>query len=131
MVPDLKYSANVNCSPEGNWFYMKEGNYMIFSSIKSEFEKVRHLEGISMYDDSIIRLRVVIELLKKKVKQGKVKLSIEDYKNVAYEVLLSDPVLARADENMLKSGVNNWVPCMLSTPLYEDVPKNIRGKVIV
>jgi hypothetical protein len=131
MLPDLKYSANVNCSSHGNWFFMREGKYMLFSSIKSEFESVRHLEGVSVYGDSIIRLRVVIELLKKNVKQGKVELSIEDFKNVAYTVLKSDPALGRADEDMLKSGVDIWVPGMLSTPLYEEVPNNIRGKAIV
>jgi len=131
MLPDLKYSADLNCSSHGNWFFMREGKYMLFSSIKSEFERVRHLEHMATYGDSIIRLRVVMELLKKNVKQGKVELSIEDFKNVAYNVLKSDPVLGRADEDMLKSGVDVWVPCMLTTPLYEELPKNIRGKAIV
>jgi hypothetical protein len=130
-LPDFKYSPGNTYSSGGKWFYMKEGNYVILSGIKSEFERVKHLEGISIYGENIIRLRIVMELLKKNVKQGKLKLSIEDYKNIAYKVLRSDPALSRADEGMLKDGVNNWVSPILSTPLYEDIPKNIRGKVVV
>jgi len=130
MLPDLKYSPRNIYSSEEKWFYLKEGKYVILSGIKSEFEKVKHLEGISIYGDSIIRLRIVMELLKKNVKQNKLQLSIEDYKNIAYKVLSSDPALSKANENMLDDGVNNWVPSMLSTPLYEDIPKNIRNKVV-
>lgn len=130
-LPDLKYSPENTYTSQGKWFYLKEGKYVILAGIRSEFEKVNHLEGISIYGENIIRLRIVMELLKKNVKKGKLTLSIEDYKNIAYKVLRSDPVLSRADESMLKDGVNNWVPSMLSTPLYEDIPKDIRGKAVV
>ncbi|RQO80219.1 hypothetical protein DBR40_00960 [Pedobacter sp. KBW01] len=108
---------------------MKDGKYVILSGIKSELEKVRHLEGISIYGDNIIRLRLVIELLKKNVKRGLINLSEEDYKELAYKVLRTDPTLLRTDDSLIEDGVNNWLSPMLLTPLYEDILQQDRGKV--
>jgi hypothetical protein len=130
-LPDLKYSSSTTNPKTGNWYYMKEGKYVIFSGIKSEYEKVKHLEGIALYGDNIIRLRIVAELLKKNEKDGLIELSESDYKNVAYKVLRTDPTLLKADESTLWDGVNSWIPSMLSIPLYEDIPKTKRGKVEV
>ena len=128
-LPNLKYSPRNLNSNEGNWFYMSDGKYLILSGIKSEYEKVKHLEGIALYGDNIIRLRIVIEMLKKNVKSGLLKLSESDYKNIAYKVLRTDPTLLKTDEDLIWDGVNNWVPSMLSIPLYEDIPMDKRGKV--
>ncbi|MBB6130390.1 hypothetical protein [Mucilaginibacter lappiensis] len=127
-LPDLKYSSSNTNPKDGNWFYMKEGKYVIFSGIKSEYEKVIHLEGIALYGDNIIRLRIVIELLKKNVKDGLLELFESDYKNIAYKVLRTDPTLLKTDNNTIWDGVNNWLPSMLSTPLYEDIPEEKKGK---
>ncbi|ACU05918.1 hypothetical protein [Pedobacter heparinus] len=127
-LPHLKYSNN-NDPETGNWFYMKEGKYVIFHGIRSEFEKVKHLEGIAIYGDNIIRLRIVIELLKRNVKKGLITLSVEDYKEIGYKVLRTDPSLLKSSEDIIVDGVNNWVPSMLLIPLYEDVPTKYRGKI--
>lgn len=130
-LPDLKYSPDNNYSSNGRWFYMKEGKYVILSGIKSEYEKVKHLEGINVYGEHLIRLRIVLELLKKNVKNEKLKLSLDDYKTIAFRVLKADPVLIKANEDIIWDGVNNWVPSMILTPLYDDVPENLKGRAIV
>jgi hypothetical protein len=128
-LPHLRYNSSDRNLLSGNWFYMKDGKYVILSGIKSELEKVRHLEGISIYGDNIIRLRLVIELLKKNVKRGLINLSEEDYKGLAYKVLRTDPTLLRTDDSLIEDGVNNWLSPMLLTPLYEDILPQDRGKV--
>ena len=128
-LPHLKYNSIDDGALNGSWFYMKEGKYVILAGARSEFENVRHLEGIAIYGDNIIRLRLVIELLKKNVKRGLIKLSEKDYKDIAYRVLRTDPTLLGAEESLIKDGVDNWVPSMLLTPLYEDILPEYRGKV--
>jgi len=130
-LPYLKYNSGVDVSPSGKWFYMKDGNYVVLKGIKSEYEKVKHLEGIAIYGDNIVRLRVVIELLKKKVNSGKLNLTDEEYKTIAYKVLRTDPTLLKSDEAIIREGVNNWLPSMLSTPLYSDIPTEYRGKLLL
>lgn len=128
-LPDLKYHSSSSNPINGNWFYMKEGKYLILHGIKSDYEKVKHLESIALYGENIIRLRVVIELLKKNVKDGILKLTEKDYNNIAYKVLRSDPSLSKTDDETIWDGVNNWLPSMLSMPLYEDILAEKRGKV--
>lgn len=106
-----------------------EGFGATANGIRSEFEKVKHLEGIAIYGDNIIRLRIVIELLKRNVKKGLITLSVEDYKEIGYKVLRTDPSLLKSSEDIIVDGVNNWVPSMLLIPLYEDVPTKYRGKI--
>jgi hypothetical protein len=127
-LPDLKYSSSKTDPLSGNWFYVKEGKYLIFSAIRSEYEKVKHLEGIALYGDNVLRLRIVIELLKENVSNGILKMSEADYKNIAFKVLRADPTFLKIDDDLIWDGVNNWVPSMLSTPLYEDIPEEKRGK---
>lgn len=129
--PHLKYcskqSFEVNDS-SGNWFYVDGGKYFVISGIESEYEKVKHLESITMYSDSLIRLRIVIELLKKNVKEGLISITIDQYKEIAYRVFKNDPSLRGKDE-LLRSAANKRVPSMLSIPLYEDIPVIYRGRV--
>lgn len=127
-LPHLKYNSGDN-SKDGKWFYMKDGNYVIFSGIPIQFEKVKHLEGIAIYGDNIVRLRIVMELLKINVKEGLLKLSEEEYKEIAYKVLRTDPTLLRTEESIIRDGVNNWVPPMLLTPLYSDIANVNKGRV--
>ena len=129
-LPHLKYNSSDTNQLTGNWFYMKDGQYVILSGIKSDFKKVSHLEGISIYGDNIIRLRLVIELLKKNVKKGLLSLSVQDYKNIAYKVLRTDPTLLKSDEDIIYDGVNNWIPGMLLIPVHEDILPENRGRVI-
>ena len=67
-------------------------------------------------------------MLKKNVKKGLIKLSEADYKDIGYQVLRADPTLIKTDGNTIRDGVNNWIPSMLLTPLYEDIAKEKRGK---
>jgi hypothetical protein len=127
--PHLRYTSKVRDSPDGNWFYTKNGDYYIFKAIETEFEKAKHLESISIYGDWVIRLRIVIELLKKNIKEGKINMSIDQIKGIAFDVLKSEPSLGRLNDEEIMNGVNNWVPSMMFTPLIEDIPVNIRGKV--
>lgn len=129
-LPHLKYNSSGTYDLNGNWFYMKDGDYVILSGIRSEFEKVKHLEGIAIYGDNIVRLRVVMELLKKNAKEGLVKLSTNDYREIAYKVLKTDPTLLKSDDDIIRDGVDNWLPSMLLTPLYEDIPIKNRGKAV-
>lgn len=124
--PYLKYSNND--LPDGNWFYTKEGDYFIFSTIESSYESVRHLESISIYADNIVRLRIVIELLKLNIKKGIVSLRLFEFRDIAFRVLKSDFNSKGISEEEFLAGVENWLPLMLSTPLFEDIPKDIRER---
>jgi hypothetical protein len=77
----MKYS-NVNRPPDDdpgrNWFYMNKGEYLIMRAKRSEFSKVAHLEDITL--QTTIALRIVIELLKRNVKKGLVRLTEQDSK---------------------------------------------------
>lgn len=128
-LPHLRYSSKYVDDERGNWFYAKEGKYYLFATTKTEYEKAKHLEDIAIYGDWLIRLRIVIELLKKNIKDGKVKLTTDEIKKIAFEVIRCEPSLSKSTESELMDGVNNWVPTMMFTPLIEDIPEEIRGRV--
>lgn len=125
-LPHLKYSNNGDKNT-GNWFYTKNGDYFIFSTIKSEYEKVKHLEGIAVYADNILRLRIVVELLKNKISKG-LRLSHEDFKKIAFKVLRSDPLTKRLSDQDIQEGVGNWLPSMLDTPRFDEIPLSYRER---
>lgn len=128
-LPYLKYS-NTDL-PDGNWFYTKEGDYFIFSSLESSYESVKHLEGISIYADSIVRLRIVIELLKSNIKKRIVSLSMSDFSDIAFRVLQSDFNSKGISNKEFLGGVENWLALMLDIPLFEDIPITVREKPLV
>lgn len=101
----------------------------MFATTKTEYEKAKHLEDIAIYSDWLIRLRIVIELLKKNIKEGKIKLGIDEIKKIAFEVIKCEPSLLKSTESELMNGVNNWIPTMMFTPLIEDIPSEIIGKI--
>ena len=117
--------------PDGNWFYTKEGNYFIFSLIESTYQSVRHLESISIYGDSVLRLWIVVELLKMNIKKGIVDLSLTEFKDIAFRVLKSDFNSKRVINVDILGRVENWLPLMLNTPLFEDIPNEIRERPVV
>lgn len=126
-LPHLKYSNND--LPDGNWFYMKDGDYFLISGIKSSFSAVNHLEGIAIYADNILRLRVVVELLKRNIRNNKVSLSESDFKEIGFKVLRSESSTKKIDDEDIRDAVNNWLPSMLSMPLLDEIPKEYRGRV--
>lgn len=127
-LPDLKYSSREIYSNEGKWFYMDKGNYHILSGIKSQYENVKHLEGIEIYAENILRLRTVLELLKANVHQGITNLTINEYFDIGFMVLRSDPTMVRFDDKMIQDSVNRWTKTILAMPLYSKIPIEIRGK---
>ena len=128
-LPHLRYSSKYVDDERGNWFYAKEGKYYLFATIKTEYEKAKHLEDIAIYGDWLIRLRIVIELLKKNIKKGKIKLTLDEIKKIAFEVIKCEPSLLKSTESELMNGVNNWVPTMMFTPLISDIPEGIIGRI--
>lgn len=130
-LPDLKYSPDDIFSNEGKWFYTEKGHYQIFSGIRSVYENVKHLEGLEIYGDNILRLRTVIELLKINVDLGKTNMTIEEYLDVGFLVLKSDPSMSKIDDETIQDGVKNWMPTMLNMPLYSKIPLEIRGKKLI
>ncbi|MCP9747819.1 hypothetical protein [Lacihabitans sp. CS3-21] len=129
-LPHLRYTSKVRDSPEGNWFYTNNGDYHILSAIETEYSKAKHLESISIYGDWVIRLRVVIELLKRNEKIGLINLNINQLKEIAFNVMRNEPSLSKLNDAALINGVNNWIPSMMITPLISDIPLNQRGKVL-
>jgi hypothetical protein len=127
-LPHLKYSNNGD-KVTGNWFYTKDGNYFIFSTIKSEYEKVKHLEGLSVYADNILRLRIVIELLKDRINERQEELSLDDFNVIAFKVLRSDPLTKRLSDKDILEGVSNWLPSMLDIPRFKDIPITYRERI--
>ncbi|TCD05836.1 hypothetical protein EZ449_15335 [Pedobacter frigidisoli] len=119
-LPHLKYSNSKHT--DGNWFYVKDGDYFAFSGIESSFDKVAHLEGISIYGEIILRLRIVIELLKKNIKKGLAEISVKEFNEIAFNILRSEPSTKKISDEDIQYGVNNWLPSMLMMPLFEEVP---------
>lgn len=128
-LPHLKYSNNSD-KHTGNWFYTKDGNYFIFSTIKSTYENVKHLEGISVYADNILRLRIVIELLKDKMNERQKELSLNECFEIAFKVLRSEPLTKRLSDEDILEGVSNWLPSMLDVPRFQDIPIAYRERVM-
>jgi hypothetical protein len=128
-LPNLKYSNNNQI--DGNWFYVKDGEYFALSGIKSKFTNVKHLEGISIYGDVILRLRIVIELLKKNVKNGLIALSDEQFNEIAFKVFRSEPSMRKISDEDIQYGIDNWLPSMLIIPLYDEIPAEFRERAIL
>lgn len=124
-LPHLKYSAG------DKWWYLKDGKYAAMYGITSGFKNVQHLEENAVYAENIIRLRIVIELLKKNVRDSLLTISDEEYKKIGFIVLRSDPSLVRASDSLIIDGVNNWIPSMVDMPLYADIPRELRGRTII
>jgi len=127
-LPDLKYSPKDIFSNEGKWFYTEKGCYQIFSGIKSQYENVNHLEGLEIYGDNILRLRTVVELLKTNIDRGITNLTSEEYFEIGFMVLKSDPAMGKLDDETIMYAVRSWMPTMLAIPLYSKIPIEIRGK---
>ncbi len=126
-LPHLNYSNSEE--PTGNWFFVQDGNYYIFSAIRSTYEKVKHLEGISVYADMTLRLRIVIELLKRNVRDEKVSLTDAQFKEIAFKVFKAEPSAKKVNDSEILQGIDNWLPSMLMTPLFEEIPENYREQV--
>lgn len=126
-LPYLKYSNNKQI--DGNWFYVKEGKYFAFSAHKSNYEQVYHLEGISLYGDIILRLRVVVELLKRNIKKGLLTLTEKQFKDIAFKVLRSESSTKKLSDEEIQNGVNNWIPSMLMIPLFEEIPEELKERI--
>ncbi|CAN1571307.1 hypothetical protein MCERE19_03237 [Spirosomataceae bacterium] len=129
-LPHLRYTSKIRDDKRGNWYYCKDGKYYIFAAIETTYEKAKHLEPITYYGDWVIRLRMVFELIKKRIKYDGLTYSKEELDNIAYIILKAEPTLNRLDEEEIWNGVHNWVGSMMFTPLYEDIPMEIRGKVL-
>jgi len=126
-LPHLKYSPNGDSND--NWFYTKDGNYFILSAIKSTYEQVKHLEGITMYGDITLRIRVVIELLKRNIRDGVISSSDVDFNKIAFDIFRAEPSAKKMDDEDIRFGVDNWLQSILSTPLFDEIPKEYRGRV--
>ncbi|WP_343539616.1 hypothetical protein [Sphingobacterium thalpophilum] len=63
-------------------------------------KNIKHLEGIGIYAEHILRLRTVFELLKANVERGLTSLTINEYLNIGFTVFLSDPTMVRFDDEM-------------------------------
>lgn len=128
-LPHLKFSNNSN-PISGNWFYTKDGDYFMFSGVKSTYQQVRHLEEMAVYGDNIVRLRVVIELLKSRMKDREIKLSLDELKLISFEVLRSNPTTKRISDIDIMYGVENWLPGMMDIPTIEEIPIMYRERVV-
>jgi phage terminase large subunit-like protein len=133
--PDMKYSKNIQQPTadysSGNWFYVEKGNYYILAAIKSDFAKVRHLESMVMHTDIRIRLRIVIELLRRNVKNGLINLNEENFKEIGALSLKADPLFRTKDKDQrVKRFADTEIPPMLSVPIWDDIPEALRGRAI-
>jgi hypothetical protein len=128
-LPHLKYSNTKQI--DGNWFYVKDGNYFVLSGIKSSFANVKHLEGIAIYGEIILRLRIVIELLKENIKSKLIVLSKKQFNEIAFRVLRSEPSTKKISDEDIRYGIDNWLPSMLMVPLYNEIPNEFKERVIL
>jgi hypothetical protein len=112
---------------DDTWFYIKDGIYHIFTGIKTTKDKVWHLERPYLYGVNAIKLRIVVELLKKE--PGKAGISLEEWNEIGFKVLRSDPINANDSDEELRFAVERLLPNMLEQPIYSELPQHIRGKL--
>lgn len=124
-LPHLRFSNRKN-----DFWVIKNGIYAGMYGEKTLKEKVFHLEGIHIYCDWLIKLRIVIELLKINAKKGLVDLTIDEYKKIAHLVLRHEPSLSKCSDDVFEDTVNNWIPSMVEMPLIEDIPEKYIGRII-
>lgn len=123
-LPHLKFG-----NKEGG-FYLKDGKYYLFAGIKSKFENIKHLEDCFFYGDNSIKLRIIIELIKRKAKELNQHISLEEWKEIASLVFGSTYSKKPVRSDIINDAVQNLLPGMLEMPIYTEIPKEIRGKVL-
>jgi len=133
--PDMKFTNShlpPDDDPSCNWFYLSKGKYIAMHAQKSEFTKVKHLEDITFRTSIYLRLRIVVELLKRNIKKGVVKLTEADFIEIAVLVLLADPNFRTKDRNTVAQQIAQLdIRDMLFTPLWEDISANLKGRVAI
>ncbi|MCT1532257.1 hypothetical protein M3B46_14740 [Sphingobacterium daejeonense] len=61
---------------------------------------------------------------------GIIKLTFEEYVNIGFMVLKSEPRMSMFDDETIIDGLTNWIPSMLAMPLYSKIPIEIRGRLV-
>lgn len=117
LLPKLKYTPDEKPLPISKWFFTSGGNYFILSAKKSTYEYVKNFETLSIYSESLLRLRIVLELLKLNIKKGIVKITLEDFYKIGYLVLRSEVSYEKISDMQIRLGVKKWVDEILFIPL--------------
>lgn len=126
-LPFLRYNSSLSGDINGNWFFVEPCEYYILGAKKSNFEAVNHLETLSIYSEPIIKLRIIIELLKKNKKKGII--TNVDFYEVAFFYLSNEGSFKNIGSVELKAGIKNWVNEITMTPIYDDILASKREKI--
>ncbi|WPV65816.1 hypothetical protein [Chitinophaga sp. LS1] len=120
-LPHLKFGNKT-------FFYLKEGKYFLVAGIESSYENVKHLENPNWNGDISIKLRIIVEILRRKAKAIDLHISTQEWEEIAFIVMRSEYSTKRMNDDAIKDGVSNLLPEMLKMPIYSEIPIEIRGK---
>ncbi|WP_298731630.1 hypothetical protein [uncultured Chitinophaga sp.] len=123
-LPHFKFGKN------DSWFYLKDGKYYLFAGVKAAKEKVNHLEHSNINAENTIKLRIIVELLKRESKSRKLEIPNEEWENIAFMVLRSEYIHRKDSDERIREFVSNLLPDMLNQSIYSEIPPEIRGTAV-
>jgi hypothetical protein len=104
-LPKFKYINGV-----GDCFVMERGFYALFESKKADCKEVEGFEFTNQYAENTIRLRIIVELLKRKGLVGK--LSHNEIRQICYNIYRSDQVNIKRSDLDLMHSLDHLLPRM-------------------
>jgi len=111
-------------------FYLKEGNYHTFSGIKTDYENVKHLQETDFNGDTNIIIKIAIELLRRKLKALGQSITQQEWENIAFSIFKNDIDSGKIKDDDIWHYVKSAIPGILEIPIYNEIPKAIRGKAV-
>jgi hypothetical protein len=112
----------------GDAFYMKNGNYSAMEGIRSSKEKIIHLEKPWIWVDENIKLRTTIEIIKNGFVSVTHQFSIEEWKEIIYILLRSNPSYLDDSDEKLRAIVSFYI-ANATSPIFASIPIEYRERV--
>lgn len=113
----------------GNCYYMKDGDYALFKSKPIACDKISHLETTYQYGETNLRLKILVELIKRAIVDDNLKVPKEELEEICFKIARSEFVSRKSSDEALRSYSDKFLDNFLSIPLYRDIPIAIRGKI--
>jgi hypothetical protein len=111
-------------------YYLKNGDYALFSGIKTAYENIRHLEESYYYSEDNIQLRIILELVRIRAKALQKEISQQEWEDIAFKVLRTGRFYKKMNDSDITYNAKSTVKEVLARPIYSEVPKKWRQRAI-
>lgn len=105
--PDLKMSGlNARNNPsERNWFLLKNAgmNGQSWNKFKRSFDEVKNLEYGDELSEVLVKYRIYIEILKNKLIDRAVKPTLEEWKDILFDLVIKEPSAKRTKPEIIRN----------------------------